>query len=66
MKKYDEEIQMELPTTSVFKYLGTTIDQEGGCAKEVSKKIENAWNRWRELTGVLCDKKIPTHLKVLL
>ena len=41
-------------------------DQEGGCRKEVAKRIEKAWNRWRELTGVLCDKKIPTHLKVLL
>ena len=40
-------------------------DQEGGCRKEVAKRIEKAWNRWRELTDVLCDKKIPTKLKVL-
>ena len=32
----------------------------------MAKRIEKAWNKWRELTDVLCDKKIPTHLKVLL
>ena len=32
----------------------------------MEKRIEKAWNKWRELTNVLCDKKIPTHLKVLL
>ena len=56
--KYDEETQTELRTTSAFKYLGKTINQEGRCAKEASKRIENAWNRWRELIGVLCNKKV--------
>ena len=23
------------------------------------------WDRWRDFTGVLCDKKVPTKLKVL-
>ena len=66
MEKYGGGDKTELPTTKAFKYLGTTIDQEGGCGMEISKRIEKAWNRWRELTGVLCDKKIPTKLKVLL
>ena len=65
MKEYDQESLTELPTTTAFKYLGTTIDQEGGCGKEVTKRIAKAWDRWRELTGVLCDRKIPTNLKVL-
>ena len=25
-----------------------------------------AWDRWRDLSGVMCDKKVPTKLKVLL
>jgi hypothetical protein len=66
MKEYGGSRQTELPTTCNFKYLGTTIDQEGGCGKEIAKRIEKAWNRWRELSGVLCDKRIPTRLKVLL
>ena len=66
MKEYEGDGLTDLPSVTTFKYLGTTIDQEGGCEKEVAKRIEKAWNRWRELTGVLCDKKIPTKLKVLL
>ena len=30
------------------------------------RRIEQAWNKWRELMGVLCYKEIPTKLKVLL
>ena len=55
-----------LPQSAAFKYLGTTIHQEGGCGKEVELRISKAWNRWRELTGVLCDRKMPTKLKTLV
>jgi hypothetical protein len=65
MKAYESEDKTELPIATSFKYLGTNIDQ-GGCSKEVAKRIEYAWNRWRELAGILCDRKIPTKLKVLL
>ena len=51
------------PLSSTF---GTTIDQEGGCAVEVKRRIGVAWDRWRDLSGVMCDKKVPTKLKVLL
>jgi hypothetical protein len=66
MKVYESDDKTELPIATSFKYLGTNKDQEGGCSKEVAKRIECAWNRWRELTGILCDRKIPTKLKVLL
>ena len=66
MKEYEQHNQTELPTAYSFKYFGTMIDQEDGCSKELDKRIVNAWNRWREIIGVLCDKRIPTHLKVLM
>ena len=66
MKKYDRDGSTDLPQVTTFKYLGTTIDREGGCGTEIAKGIEMAWNRWREPTGVFCDKRIPTTLKVLL
>ena len=66
LKKYDSEERVPLLNCSQFKYLGTTIHQEGGCRKEVELRISKAWNKWRELTGVLCDKKMPCKLKVLI
>ena len=29
-------------------------------------RIFKAWNKWRELIRVLCDKKMPVHLKILI
>jgi len=66
LKSYDQEDLCELPETSNFKYLGTLIEQEGGYGAEVARRIGVAWDRWRDLSGVMCDKKVPTKLKVLL
>jgi exonuclease III len=66
MKKYKSEELEALPRCTQFKYLGTTIHQEGGCRKEVELRISKAWNKWRELSGVLCDRKMPRRLKILI
>jgi hypothetical protein len=66
MKAYEIEDKTELPIATSFKYIDTNIDEEGGCSKEVAKRIECAWDRRRELAGILCDRKIPTKLNVLL
>ena len=66
LREYGSNDYATLPKCSSFKYLGTTIHQEGGCQTEVTLRIGKAWNKWRELTGVLCDKKIPKKLKVLI
>ncbi|VDP55954.1 unnamed protein product [Heligmosomoides polygyrus] len=30
---------------------------------EVNSRVSAAWSNWRSLSGVLCDRKIPEHLK---
>ena len=52
-----------IPCTSSFKYLGSTIDATGGCGADVDNRIRSAWNSWRGLSGVICDKKFPVKLK---
>ena len=47
-----------------FKYLGSTLSSEGGCELEVENRIRAAWGKWREVAGVVCDKKMPNKLKL--
>ena len=49
-----------------FKYLDSVIDGSGWCGKDVDGRIKVAWSRWRDLSGVMYDKKVPTKLKSML
>ena len=52
-----------MPSVNSFKYLGSVIDGSGGCRKDVDGRIKLAWSRWRDLSGVIYDKKVPVKLK---
>ena len=52
-----------LPSVNSFKYLGLVIDGSGVCGKDVDGRIKVAWSRWRDLSGVIYDKKVPVKLK---
>ena len=54
-----------LPSVNSFKYLGSVIDGSGGCGKDVDGRIKVAWSKWRDLAGVIYDKKVPTKNKGL-
>ena len=55
-----------LPTVQSFKYLGLTIDRKGRAGKDVESRVAKAWSKRRALSGVICDKKVPTKLKLLI
>ena len=57
---------VNLPTVQSYKYPGSTIDRRGGASKDVDNRVTKTWSKWRELSGVICDKKIPTKLKILI
>ena len=46
-----------------FKFLGALFDANGGAEKYLNNRIQIAWSKWRETTGVMCDRSIPTKLK---
>ena len=49
-----------------FKYLGVTIIEEGGSEEAVRARVSAAWGKWRDLSGVISDKKMPRKLKIKL
>src|SRR6201989_873331 len=52
-----------MPKCTSFKYLGSIINQTGSCDEDVNHRISVAWLKWRENSGVLCDKRMPPKLK---
>ena len=49
-----------------FKYFGVTISEEEGSEEAVRARVSAAWGRWRDLSGVINDKKMPRKLKIKL
>ena len=66
MKRYMETEMINLPTVQSFKYIGSTIDRGGLASKDLDNIVTQAWAKWRERSGVICDKKIQTKLKLLI
>ncbi|KAK3551090.1 hypothetical protein QTP70_012176 [Hemibagrus guttatus] len=53
----------EVKKVQEFKYLGSTVQSNGECGKEVNKRVQAGWNGWRKVSGVLCDQKISARIK---
>ena len=39
------------------------FNSEGESTTDCKNRVRPAWNKWREITGVICDKKLPVNLK---
>jgi hypothetical protein len=70
--KKDEPINVtdrhgqRLQQVTQFKYLGSTLETSGSSTTEVDMRIRAGWIKWKEITPVICDKKIPVFLKTKL
>ncbi|KAK3561751.1 hypothetical protein QTP86_013318 [Hemibagrus guttatus] len=53
----------EVKKVQEFKYLGSTVQSNGECGKEVKKRVQAGWNGWRKVSGVLCDQKVSARIK---
>ena len=65
-----EEVKIEaedgtvLKQSNEFRYLGSVLAEEGGTEKAVRQRVKAAWQKWREVTGVILDKKMPLKLRM--
>ena len=53
----------EVEKVTHFKYLGTSIEEEGGMETEIANRVGAGWMNWKKCSGVLCDKRMPVKLK---
>ena len=61
----DKTVKMEdtkVPKVKEFKYLGSTVQESGGCEREIKKRVQEGWNRWRKVSKVICDR-LPSRIK---
>ena len=56
-------VDAELPTVTSFKYIGSLFRSEGGSQAGVNNIICIGWMKWKEVSGVMCDRKMPVELK---
>ena len=49
-----------------FKYLCVTIGEEGGSEEAVRARVSAACGKWRDLSGVISDKKMLRKVKIKL
>ena len=55
--------EKKLNQVDSFKYLGVTLVEDGGPEHAVRPRIKAAWQKWKDLTGVTYDKRLPMKLK---
>ncbi|EYC25238.1 hypothetical protein Y032_0012g1779 [Ancylostoma ceylanicum] len=53
----------KLPEVSTFEYLGSRISADGSTLVEAEYRTNAAWSKWRQVTGVMFDRKVPLKLK---
>jgi hypothetical protein len=46
-----------------FRYLGSMQQKNGDIDEDVRHRISTGWLKWRQASGILCDKKVPQKLK---
>ena len=62
----EETVKMEdtnVPRVKEFKYLGSTVQKSGSCEREIKRKMQAGWNKWRKVSGVICDRRLPARVK---
>ena len=62
----NKTIKMEdtkVPRVKEFKYLGSTVQESGGCEREVKRRVQARRNGWRKVSEVICDSRLPAKVK---
>jgi hypothetical protein len=62
----DEDVILDgqtVPKKDTFRYLGSILQSNGEIDEDVSHRIRAGWVKWRQASGILCDKKVPRKLK---
>ena len=66
MDERNGDVRMQknvLKRVETFKYLGSTMANNGELDAEITHRVQAGWKNWKKMTGVLCDKEINVKAK---
>jgi hypothetical protein len=43
--------------------MGSMLQKDGDIDEDVSHRIKSSWLKWRQVSGVLCDPRVPLKIK---
>ncbi|KAG2650522.1 hypothetical protein PVAP13_1NG199819 [Panicum virgatum] len=46
-----------------FRYLGSVLQNDDNIDEDVRYRISTGWLKWRQASGILCNKRVPQNLK---
>ena len=58
----EEDISLEgqvVTKKDTFWYLGSMLQRDGDIDADVGHIIKAGWIKWRQASGILCDKRVP-------
>ena len=58
-----KSVDAELPTLASFKFLGSLFSNEGGSQADINDRIRIGRMKWKEVSGVMYDRKMPVEMK---
>ena len=59
-----DEDEQRIQQTREFRYLGSVLAEEGGTEKAVRQRIKAVWQKWKEVSGVVLDRRMPLKLRM--
>ena len=62
----EKDINLEgqiVPKKDIFRYFRSMLQRDGDIDEDVSHRIKAGWMKWRQASGVVCDKRVPQKLK---
>ena len=52
-----------MPKKDTFWYLGSMLQRDGDIDADISHRIIAGWIKWRQASGILCDKRVSQKLE---
>ena len=61
-RQVNDTVKMQGEVEDV-KYMGSIVQSDGTCRRDVKKRVHAGWNGWRRMSGVICDRRVPARMK---